>query len=153
MLPFCNANAILTSLVSGENARETLNEDYAHYLKTAQASARDPWPMRLLPSSIRKALKDRRTARDYENSLIAMWENSPHLLDDIGVVVSTGRDVIEGHVAAPARVVEHVLGRKADKAAPIPTWTQFEPASADTAKAPKVWATVPRMAPQGGLPA
>jgi hypothetical protein len=82
-----------------------------------------------------------------------MWENSPHLLDDIGVVVSTGHDVIEGHVAAPERVVEHVLGRKAEKSAPIPTWTQFEPASADTVKAPKVWAPVPRMAPQGGLPA
>jgi hypothetical protein len=152
MLPFCNGNAILTSLVGGENVRETLNEDYAHYLQTAPAAERDPWPMRLLPASIRNALKDRRAARDYENSLIAMWENSPHLLDDIGVVVSTGRDVIEGHVAAPSRVVEHVLGRKAEKAAPIPTWTQFEPASVDTAQAPKVWATVPRMAPQGGLP-
>ena len=53
MLPYCNGNAILTSLIGRGSRPETLNEDLAHYLGTAPVQVRDPWPMRLLPTSIR----------------------------------------------------------------------------------------------------
>jgi hypothetical protein len=153
MLPFCDGNAILKSLVDGPNKRDTLNEDYALYLLTSPASKRAGWPLRPRLSSFRNTPKARMAARDYENALIAMWENSPHLLDDIGVVVAPGREILEGQVAAPDRVIEHVLARTAEKAPAVAARLRPEPAAITARPAPKIRAILPRLAPQSGLPA
>jgi hypothetical protein len=153
MLPYCNGNAILTSLIGRGSRPETLNEDLAHYLGTAPVQVRDPWPMRLLPTSIRKAMTARKAARDHEQCLIKMWEISPHLLDNIGVSVRIDQKVSNGQVAAPDRVTEHVMHRTAEKAAAIAAQLQPETAPVASVRPHRVWAEDRRVVVQGGLSA
>jgi hypothetical protein len=151
MIPFCAANAILTTFVGGNAKPEHLNEDYAFYLKNAPTPSPDPWAWRLLPAFLRKRLKAGIEARKYEQTLIAMWENSPHLLDDIGVVLSADSDIPEHLVAAPARVIEHVKASTAEKAAAISVQPEPEPIS--PVRTGKVRARASKVAVPGGLPA
>ena len=151
MIPFCNGNAVLLALVGHGNDIETLNDDYAFYLKTAPTATPDPWPLRMLPSFVRNGVKARMEARQYEKTLITMWENSPHLLDDIGVVLSTDRKIVDGLVEAPAGVIDHVKVRTAESAAPIDPPAQTVPMARRPAKRP--WATGVGPILQGGFPA
>lgn len=153
MLPFCNGNVIMTSLVGQDNGPEILNDDLAHHLKTAPAPMRASWPMRLLPASIRETIKARKAARDYERSLICMWETSPHLLDDIGIVVLPGQKISADQAAAPHRVTGHVLERTAQKTAVTFAEPQTVTTRAARAPAPRIWAKAPVMVAQGGVPA
>ncbi|MCC5975646.1 MAG: hypothetical protein JJT81_16560 [Rubellimicrobium sp.] len=115
-----SANFLL-NLISGETVDpRNLNQDYAWHLRTLPTPERDPWPMRLLPGFLRKPLKARIEARRYEQSLIALWETSPHLLDDIGVAVSTDVNLSDSVILAPAEVIAHVTSANNAKAAPAP---------------------------------
>lgn len=108
MIPFCKGNAILTVILGSEDTLDTRNDDYNWHLKAKATPTQDPWFLRLLPGFVRTPLKARREARHYEDTLISLWETSPHLLSDIGVVLSTNLAIPEHLVAAPARVIDHV---------------------------------------------
>lgn len=87
---------------------EPLNEDHAYYLSHAPAPTPDRLLLRLLPRVIRAPMKAYLEARAYERTLVNVWEISPHLLDDIGVVLGAGSDVSDDLIAAPERVVAQV---------------------------------------------
>lgn len=108
MIPFLFANQMVSAMSGATSYPETLNEDYAHYLLNAPAKARESLPWRLLPQVLRAPIKARLAARRHERSLINMWEISPHLLKDIGVVLSNGAVLPDHLVPAPARVIKHV---------------------------------------------
>jgi hypothetical protein len=155
MIPFCNANAILKIIIGGPSHSETLNDDYDWHLKNAPIQTPDPWPMRLLPGFLRTPLKARIAARKYEKELIALWENSPHLLDDIGVVLSTNRQLPENHVLAPDSVIEHVRASTVEHKAAAAALAQQDQTPKTPAPAPAA-ATRARTSEKGvpaGLPA
>lgn len=108
MIPFIFANQMVSAVTGAPSQPETLDEDYAHYLRNAPARAREALPWRLLPQVLRAPMKARLAARRHERSLINMWEISPHLLKDIGVVLSNGAILPDHLVPAPARVIKHV---------------------------------------------
>ncbi len=108
MIPLLFANPIVSALSGTTSQPETLNEDCAHYLRNAPAKDRESLPWRLLPQVLRTPMKARLAARRHERSLINMWEISPHLLKDIGVVLSNGAILPDHLVPAPARVIKHV---------------------------------------------
>lgn len=108
MIPFLFANQMVSAMSGTTSQPETRNADYAHYLLTAPAKAQESLPWRLLPQGLRSSMKARLAARRHERSLINMWEISPHLLKDIGVVLSNGAILPDHLVPAPARVIKHV---------------------------------------------
>jgi len=86
-----------------------LNDDLAWCLSNAPVPVRDAWPLRLLPAFLRTPLKARIAARQYEQTLITLWEKSPHLLEDIGVILVPDGDLADHLIAAPNRVFKHVM--------------------------------------------
>ena len=119
---------LLVDLISGLTPpRPELNEDYAYF-------AAQPRPQHsawyLLPAVLIRSLRDRRAARRYEQSLIDLWTLSPHLLDDIGVVLGQYDDLPDHLVAAPPRVVAHIRAQGALVAEKTP--------------APEVWTASPQ---------
>src|SRR4051812_1672501 len=90
MNPFIGGPGLADIVSHTGGMPETMNADYPWHLSNRPApgafAARDAWPLRLLPSFLRPPLKARITAWKYQRTLIAMWDNSPHLLDDIGVI-------------------------------------------------------------------
>jgi hypothetical protein len=153
MIPFCNGNAILTSILGQNTAAQSANDDLAWHLANKPAATPDPWALRLLPAFVRTPLKARIAARQYEATLIAMWENSPHLLDDIGVVLSTEGNLPEHLAAAPARVIEHVkasIHEQAAAAQPQPDLTLTTQTRMPTAP---IQVRTPQDAMPAGLPA
>lgn len=110
MIPFIGAELVV-NLVSGQAApRRALNEDHA-FLMAQAPKARPVW--HLWPARLVQAFAARRAARRHEEALIQLWEVSPHLLDDIGVV-DDPRAVLPDHlVAAPPRVAVHIRAQKA----------------------------------------
>lgn len=116
MIPFCNGNAVLTTILNTPVNADTLNEDHNWYLSNAPVATPTSWTMRLLPAFVRTQIKARQAARAYESKLIEIWETSPHLLDDIGVVLSTDGNVPADLHAAPASVVDHVNAITQEKA-------------------------------------
>ena len=144
MIPFSIANHFV-NIVSGQSSdQHVVNEDLACHLRNTPAPARDAWPLRWLPAFIRNRLKARMAARKYEQTLINLWEKSPHLLEDIGVVLDPV-DALEDHlIPAPARVFEHVAlsgaiqaERTAATALPKPAAAP-EPFSTPTLRAPNL---------------
>jgi hypothetical protein len=108
MIPFLFVNQLVSAMSGTTSQPETRNEDYTHYLCNAPAKARESLPWRLLPQVLRAPVKARLAARRHDESLINMWEISPHLLKDIGVVLSNGA-ILPDHLGpAPARVIKHV---------------------------------------------
>lgn len=99
----------MVSAIAGERRDTGLrNEDLAHYLRNIPVRARDPLRWLPLPTSLREPLKARIEARRQEREFIALWELSPHLLQDIGVILSRGADLPDHLVAAPEGVIDHV---------------------------------------------
>ena len=89
------------------------NADYDHYLATrpiAPAQAY-PWFLRILPAALRRPLNARLVARRQEKLLIATWQNSPHLLADMGVILTRDGDLPEHLTAAPQSLIDHVGAR------------------------------------------
>ena len=153
MIPFCNGNAFLSLVNSRASEPETLDADYAWHLKNAPIPTPDPWPIRLLPAFLRTRLKARAAAQSYEKTLINLWETSPHLLDDIGVVLSTDGTLPENHVAAPDSVIGHVKASKAEQEAAAAALALQGPATVAPVPATAVLAQRPQRAIPSGLPA
>lgn len=154
MIPFCKENAVLSAILKDKPEVDSPNEDYAFHLKTAPVPTSDPWFLRLLPLALRTRIKARQAARAaqaYEEKLIAIWETSPHLLDDIGVVLATDSAVPDHLVAAPARVIDHVKATTAIKPLPAPEAVEA-PAAAPVPEAPARGQKAPAATP-AGLPA
>ena len=144
MTHFIAAHTLVNVLTRSNGLPQTLNADYDWYLRNGPAAvaspARDAWPLRLLPAFLRTPLKARVAARKYEQTLIAMWDSSPHLLEDIGVMLAPAEGLADHLIAAPARVVEHVMAHgamQAEQAAALQTWPAMAPA-------PRTAATVQR---------
>ena len=101
---------VMVDLVSGRLAGHAcLNEDQRVHeetraLKARIAKAAVPLHLRLLPRALRAMIENRR----YENALIERWHISPHLLDDIGVVLSRAQNLPEHLIPAPIRLLEVV---------------------------------------------
>jgi hypothetical protein len=108
MIPFLYAKDVVNVLTHDTEKPHTMNDDHDWYLQKAEAQAKDAWPMRLLPAFLRKRIKARIAARRLEKKLIHIWETSPHLLDDIGVMVARDSTMADHLIAAPARVIDHV---------------------------------------------
>lgn len=108
MLPFHFVNQMVATLAGEATEPAVLNEDLAHHLRNTPAPARDPLLRRLLPRALRDYLQARSVARRQERDFIALWEMSPHLLRDIGVVLSDAASLPDHLVAAPERVIDHV---------------------------------------------
>lgn len=144
MIPFIGARTLVNFLANEKDMPQTRNADYDWYLSNAPApvasAARDSWPLRLLPAFLRTPLKARVAARQYEQTLIAMWDSSPHLLEDIGVILAPAEGLADHLIAAPARVVEHVMAHGAIPAEQAAV-RQTQPAMAP---APRTAATVQR---------
>ena len=110
MFTLSSAN-LLVDVISGQTpSRPELNEDYA-YLAAQPRPQHSAWY--LLPAVLIRSLRARLAARRYEQSLIDVWTLSPHLLDDIGVVLGQHDDRLDHLVAAPPRVVAHILAQGA----------------------------------------
>lgn len=117
MLPFCSSNALLSIINNRSREPESQDADYDWYLKNEAVQPRESFLMRLLPTAMRKRLKDRRAAQQYEQTLIELWEKSPHLLQDIGVVALPEGPLDEHLCAAPEKVAEHVKASLAERKA------------------------------------
>lgn len=89
----------------------TLNEDYAVYLRDAPVPTPQRRSLRLFASILIASLKARIKARRNEKSLIKLWEISPHLLKDIGIVLTATGKLPDHLIVAPERVIEHVAAK------------------------------------------
>lgn len=87
-----------------------LNTEYSLHLNqlALQRGHGGPWVLRLLPRALRLKVQDYLTARRVEAQLIKLWETSPHLLRDAGVVLTRATDLPAHLLPAPKRVLEHV---------------------------------------------
>ena len=107
MTPY-SANMML-DVLAGKSVQPTcLNEDVIAHQAAAPVVAKEALPLRLLPGFVRKPLKAWIAARQYEKSLVGLWNVSPHLLKDMGIVLTANARLPDYLVAAPARVIEHV---------------------------------------------
>ena len=88
---------VMVDLMSGRSSGPAcLNEDRRVHEET-----------RALQASIAK--------RRYENALIELWHVSPHLLDDIGVVLGRAHNLPEHLIPAPIRLLEVVAATAPEK--------------------------------------
>lgn len=110
MLPCLSAKVTVDLLDHTSDGPVHPNADYAHHLQAMAIarSAHGPWFKRLLPGKMIAAVGDWLATRRREEALIKAWENSPHLLEDMGVVLTRSTDLPDHLVAAPQRVYEHV---------------------------------------------
>jgi uncharacterized protein YjiS (DUF1127 family) len=109
MIPYNSGAHYMVEMIAGRGAKyESRNSDFDWYLASLPVPTPEPWPMRMLPAFVRTALKARIAQRQYEKTLVNLWETSPHLLADIGVVLTPKGDLPDYLVAAPTRVIEHV---------------------------------------------
>ena len=93
---------LLVDVISWQTpSRPELNEDYAYHA-AQQPPQHRAWY--LLPAALIRALRAKLAARRYEKSLIDLWSISPHLLEDIGVLLGEHDDRLDHLVAAPPRV-------------------------------------------------
>lgn len=99
---------LMSSMMGEATDTEPRNEDYAHHLRHAPAPERKPLWLRLSPKTLLAPVKAYLEARAYERQLLRVWEISPHLLDDIGVVLGRSTDLTEDLIEAPDRVVDQV---------------------------------------------
>ena len=109
MTPF--SSNMMLDLLAGKPMRPlSMNEDVIAHLAAEPVAAKDALPLRLLPGFVRGPLKAWIAARQYEKSLIRVWNVSPHLLNDIGIVLTATARLPQHLVAAPERVIAHVAG-------------------------------------------
>ena len=137
MIPFLTTHMLVNLMTRGNPPSRTLNADCAWYLETQPVAvpvvARDAWPLRLLPQALRAPIKARLAARKYEQTLIKLWETSPHLISDIGVTFSPIKGSQDHLVAAPAGLVAHVAARGPLPTEPQPQMRQTQHDAAPTA--------------------
>ena len=107
MTPY-SANSMLDVLAGKSVGPASLNADVVAHLAAKPVALPDAWPLRLLPGFVRGPLKAWIAARACERSLVGLWEISPHLLSDMGVVLTANGNLPDHLVAAPARVIDHV---------------------------------------------
>lgn len=136
MLPFCSGTAFLSLIDSRSQEPQSNDADYDWHLHNEPVQRPEPWLMRLLPAALRKRLKDRSAAEQYERALIDLWEKSPHLLEDIGVVAATVGPIADHLCAAPDRVSEHVMAGLAERQAAALALRAHERAAVAAAPAP-----------------
>ena len=108
MIPFLSAEHMVSAIMGETTRPEPRNEDYAYHLRNAPTPTPDPLPLRLLPQILRAPLKAHLAARRYEGSLIEMWQVSPHLLKDIGLILTKGADLPDHLTSAPDPVIAQV---------------------------------------------
>ena len=110
---------VIVDLVSGRLLGPAcLNEDQRVHketraLKAIIAMAAVPFHLRLLPRALRAMIESRR----YENALIERWHLSPHLLDDIGVVLGRAQNLPQHLIPAPIRLLELVAAAASEQVA------------------------------------
>lgn len=119
---FIPGNAkLMVNLLSGQSLPEQScrNDDLSHYLLHRAKAERRRW----LPGRILDMWRARAATRRYEDNLVTLWEISPHLLDDIGVVLDVRGDLPKDAVPAPARVAERIAALRPAMPAPQPSPT------------------------------
>jgi hypothetical protein len=99
-----STNAMLDVLAGKSMEPAPLNEDVAAHRNNTLYVTPQPWPMRLLPGFVKSWI----AAQKYERSLVRLWEVSPHLLNDMGIVLTAQGSLPDHLVAAPVRVIKHV---------------------------------------------
>ena len=123
MTSLSSARFLVDTLSGQTTVRPELNEDCAYHAAQHPKQHTAWYP--LLAALIR-ALRAKLAARRYEKSLINLWSISPHLLDDIGVLLGDYDATADHLVAAPPRVKAHILaqgGALAEKAPAAQVWT------------------------------
>ena len=86
-----------------------LNADYANHLKQAALQRQNvPLFLRLVPQVLRRPIEAYLSARRIEKQMITLWETSPHLLQDAGIVLTRATDLPPQLIPAPKRVLDHV---------------------------------------------
>ncbi|WP_374427474.1 hypothetical protein [Tabrizicola sp.] len=115
MLPAQFVNQLVSGFAGAGAPTRIQNDDLAFHLCTAPAVHIPLWS-RLVPAGVRRWLDDRAVKRRQERDFIALWETSPHLLKDIGVLLTEATDLPDDLVAAPAKVIEHVNALEAAQA-------------------------------------
>lgn len=112
MLPNLVAKIAVDAVGSTANRKPELNEDYEFHLRAEEkALATKPWFLRMLPALLRNPLEARLAARSRDRMLIDLWETSPHLLRDVGVVLTDNEALPEHLVAASTRLRDHVAAK------------------------------------------
>lgn len=128
MIPYLSTEMLVNLMTTGKPVPESQNADHAWHLQNREVAVRDAWPLRWLPKALRAPIKARLAARAYERTLIRMWETSPHLVKDIGIIFAPADPLADHLIAAPAGLVAHVMARgplpeerkvEAEKAAPV----------------------------------
>ena len=114
MTPY-STNTMLDVLAGKSGAPQSTNEDVAAHQSEIHKASPDHFALRLLPGIIRRPLSSWIAARRHERDLVRLWEVSPHLLDDMGIVLTDKSTLPEHLVAAPARVIEHVAALAPDQ--------------------------------------
>jgi uncharacterized protein YjiS (DUF1127 family) len=109
MLTKLMANEVVDLVTGARGAPASLNKDVRVHedrmaLEAAVERAALPLYLRLMPRALRAWVQKRQT----EQQMIRLWEISPHLLDDAGVVLARGLDLPDHLIAAPTRVIEAV---------------------------------------------
>ena len=145
MLPFLNSERLVAAIKGEAASPQTRDADHAHYLATTLPPMRVPLMLRWLPRAIRQPILARMTARRQEQDLIHLWEVSPHLLRDVGMVLNASGDLPDHLVAAPDRVIEHVAQRAPDQI--VAAELEFPPAGAAGAAQQLAPAAAPASAP------
>ena len=127
MLPFHPTFFLVYKIMGQSTEEDSGNTDFAHHLSHKPALTPDPLYLRLLPRIIRRPLKAHFEARAYEKTLVRIWETSPHLMEDIGVVFEPRKDLPDHLVVAPQRVVDKLAAMERAKSVP-PTQAAAHPA-------------------------
>ena len=110
MLPSFSVQFAADTLFHTTKHPRHADADYDHFLATRPIAPAQvyPWFLRLLPSALRGPLNARLVARRHEKLLIATWQNSPHLLADMGVILTRNSDLPEHLSAAPQSLIDLV---------------------------------------------
>ena len=104
---------VIFDLVSGgSTGRAWLNDDERFYedlkiLEARNAKTTVPFYLRILPRALRTMFE----SRQYENALIERWQISPHLLDDMGIILGERRVLPDHLIPAPSRVLDFVAAK------------------------------------------
>lgn len=143
MIPSFYVNQMVSTFTADTCQSGASAEDHGHIMRN-RARIQDPLLWRLLPRALRTHLQTRRAERMREDALITAWETSPHLLRDIGVVLSQADDLPDHLVAAPDRVIQHVARISPDQV--IEAQVQFPPQNAKAAPDEQTTIRLPALA-------
>ncbi len=109
MFTFSNAK-FMVNLLSGPGTSQPFcrNDDLSHYLMRGDAEKAEAPKKRWFLGRITDQMRARAATRRYEDQLVALWESSPHLIDDIGLTLSDRAALTEDVVAVPPRVAARI---------------------------------------------